>query len=216
MPITSTDRSGPGPTAGPDGPSHELESLEAVAWRRRSNLRVDPDRPVPLGLVERLCRLASWAPNHHKTRPWKFCVVTGSGRTALGSALAQDLIAAGEQNPAKVSKARLKYTRAPMMLVVASADGPDEVCTLENRDAVSAAVQNLLLGATAAGLATLWSTGAAARSDRVAEVCGFEPTDTIVGLVYLGWPIADANAPVDRPEPFLCVLDDDPSPDPTT
>ncbi len=191
----------------------ELGILESVAWRRRSNLRVDPDRPVPLELVERLCRLASWAPNHHKTRPWRFCAVTGAGRTALGGALAQDLVAQGEENPAKVSKARTKYTRAPLVVVVATAAGPDEVCSTENRDAVAAAVQNLLLGATAAGLASLWSTGAAARSPRVAEICGFEPTDTVVGLVYLGWPIAEANAPVDRPDPFLCVLDEDPSPD---
>jgi len=216
MPTAPTDRAEPDqrqPT--PDG-TDELATIEAVAWRRRSNLRVDPDRPVPHHLVERLCRLASWAPNHHKTRPWKFCAVTGSGRAALGDALAQELVAGGEENPAKIAKARTKYTRAPLVLVVASSCGPDEVCTDENRDAVSAAVQTLLLGATGAGLASLWSTGAAARSPRVAEVCGFDPTDTLVGLVYLGWPIADANAPVDRPEPFLCVLDEGPSLEPAT
>ena len=216
MPTAPTDRAEPDHRPpSPDGDG-ELDTIESVAWRRRSNLRVDPDRPVPHELVERLCRLASWAPNHHKTRPWKFCAVTGSGRTALGAALAQELVAGGEENPAKIAKARMKYTRAPLVLVVASSPGPDEVCTAENRDAVSAAVQNLLLGATASGLASLWSTGAAARSTRVAEVCGFEPTDTVVGLVYLGWPVADANARVDRPEPFLCVLDEDPSPDPVT
>jgi nitroreductase len=74
--------------------------------------------------------------------------------------------------------------------------------TEENRDATSAAIQTLLLGATAAGLASLWSTGAATGSARIASLCGFDATDTIVGLVYLGWPISEPECPP-RPEPDL-------------
>lgn len=208
MSTTATEPQGrPAPSA--DLPA--LEAVEALAWRRRSSLRVDPDRPVPHDLVERLCRLASWAPNHHRTAPWRFCAVTGDGRRALGEALAEDLIEAGEQNPAKVAKARTKYTRAPLVLVVSSASGPDDVCTAENRDAVAAAVQTLLLGATATGLSTLWSSGAATRSRRVADVCGFDPTDTVVGLVYVGYPIADPTADPVRPAPTVTRLTEGPS-----
>ncbi|MCU0311751.1 MAG: nitroreductase [Acidimicrobiales bacterium] len=187
-----------------------LAGLEDVAWRRRSNLRVDPDRPVPAELLDRLCRLASWAPNHHRTAPWRFCAVTGDGRHAIGEALAEDLLEAGEDHAAKIAKARTKYTRAPVVLVVASAAGSDPVTTAENRDAVAAAVQTLLLGATAAGLATLWSTGAAARSRRIIELCGFSGDDTLVGLVYLGWPVSEPTAPAERPAPAVAHLDHDP------
>ena len=186
--------------------AHHLDVLEALAQRRRSNLRVDPDRPVPPELVERLVRLAGTAPNHKKTYPWKFRVVTGASRAALGEALAQDLEAAGEQNPAKVAKARVKYMRAPVVLVVAAAVGDHDVMTEENRDAVAAAIQTLLLGATAAGLASLWSTGAAARAGRVAELCGLGPTDTVVGLVYLGWPNSEPECPP-RPEPDVAWVE---------
>jgi nitroreductase len=183
-----------------------LEVLESLATRRRSNLRVDPDRPIDPELVERLVRLAATAPNHKKTFPWRFRVVTGDARAALGEALAEDLIADGEENPAKVAKARVKYRRAPVMIVAAAAAGDHPVMTDENRDAVSAAVQTLLLGATAAGLASLWSTGAAARSPRIATLCGLDPTDTIVGLVYLGWPTTEPECPP-RPEPDLVWID---------
>jgi nitroreductase len=183
-----------------------LEVLEALAQRRHSNLRVDPDRAVPPELVERLVRLAATAPNHKKTYPWRFRVVTGDGRTALGEALAEDLLAAGEENPAKVAKARVKYRRAPAVVVVAAATGAHEVMTAENRDAVSAAIQTFLLGATAAGLATLWSTGAAATSERIAALVGLDPTDTIVGLVYVGWPTSEPECPP-RPEPDLAWVD---------
>ena len=178
----------------------DLDALEVLARGRRSSLRVDPDRPVDPALVERLVALASTAPNHKKTYPWRFRVVTGDARSALGEALASDLVAAGEQDPAKVAKARTKYRRAPVVLVVAAAAGVHEVMTEENRDAVAAAIQTLLLGATAAGLSSLWSTGAAARSGRVMELCDLDPTDTIVGLVYLGWPTSELECGP-RPEP---------------
>ena len=189
-------------------PTDHLGLLEELAGRRRSNLRVDPDRPVPPELVERLVRLAATAPNHKKTFPWRFRVVTGDARSALGAALAGDLIAGGEDVPAKVAKAREKYRRAPVVVVVASAEGDHEVMTAENRDAVAAAIENLLLGATAAGLGSLWSTGAAARGARVARLCGFDPTDTIVGLVYVGWPTSEP-APIERPEPDLAWVEAD-------
>lgn len=179
-----------------------LAVLEDLAGRRRSNLRVDPDRPVPPELVERLVRVAATAPNHKKTYPWRFRVVSGDARAALGEALANDLIAAGEDNPAKVAKARVKYRRAPVVLVVAAAAGAHDTMTDENRDAVAAAIQTLLLAATASGLASLWSTGAAARSGRIASLVGLDPTDTIVGLVYLGWPLGEPECPP-RPEPDL-------------
>jgi nitroreductase len=189
----------------PPAPDH-LELLEQLAGRRRSNLRVDPDEQVPAELVERLVHLAATAPNHKKTFPWRFRVVTGDARAALGEALAQDLVAGGEEVPAKIAKARVKYRRAPVVLVVAAAEGAHEVMTEENRDAVAAAIQTLLLGATAAGLASLWSTGAAARSARVAELVGLEPTDTVVGLVYLGWPTSEPECGP-RPAPDLAWVE---------
>ncbi len=191
----------------PTAPDH-LSTLEDLADRRRSNLRVDPDRPVPPELVERLIRLAATAPNHKRTFPWRFRVFTGDARSAVGEALASDLIADGEEVAAKVAKARVKYRRAPVVIAVASVEGQHEVMTAENRDAVAAAIQTLLLGATAAGLASLWSTGAAARSARVAALCGFEPTDTVVGLVYLGWPTTTPE-PGERPDPDLAWVPGD-------
>lgn len=182
--------------------SHDVDRLavvEAIAHQRRSNLRMDPDRPVPDELLDRLVAMAGSAPNHRRTSPWRFRLVTGEARAALGDALATHLTASGDP-PEKIAKARSKYLRAPALVVVASRAGDSATMTAENRDAVSAAIQTLLLGATAAGLASLWSTGAAVDAPDVARMCGFDPTDRIVGLVYLGWPTAEAPA-VERPAP---------------
>ena len=183
----------------PAGSVDPLSSFETIASLRRSSLRVDPDRAIPDELIDRLIAVSATAPNHKRTFPWRFRIITGEGRAELGEALALDLIKTG-QPEAKIEKARSKYLRAPVLIAVASIAGEDPTMTAENRDAVAAAIQTLLLGATAADLASYWSTGAAMTSVRLREFCGFDETDTIVGLLYLGWPIGDPP-PIDRPAP---------------
>lgn len=189
------------------GPGHPgaLDSFEALAAARRSSLRVDPDRPVPVELLERLCRIATWAPNHKRTEPWRFVLVTGEGRARLGAAFEQGQRERGVTDPAALEKARTKYLRAPAVVVAIAEPHPDPVLHAEHRDAVAAAVQTLLLAATAAGLASFWSTGAAATDHRVADVCGLADGETIVGLVYLGWPVGAVPVP-ERAAPRIAHL----------
>jgi len=179
--------------------SNSLELFEQIASNRRSSLKVDPNIAVDDALLHRLITVAATAPNHKRTFPWRFRIITGDGRAQLGAAFAHDLEAAGEAE-AKIDKARTKYLRAPVVIAVASVIGVDDTMTAENRDAVSAAIQTLLLAATAAGLASYWSTGGAMNSTGVREFCKFDDSDTMVGLLYLGWPIGDPP-PIERPEP---------------
>jgi len=187
-----------------------LRTFADLARRRRSNLRIDPERSVDPELVEQLIAVAATAPNHYRTHPWRFRILTGGAREGLGTALATELRADPGFDPVndepKVTKALSKYLRAPAMVVVAARSGADPIATLENRDAVAAAVQTLLLAATAAGLASLWSTGAAATSAEVARFCGFDPSDSTIGLIYLGWPTTELEA-VERPEPEIVHID---------
>ncbi len=188
---------------GPAVEGDALAGLEALVRRRRTNLRVDAERPVPEDLVRRLCEAATWAPNHHRTWPWRFAALTGDARARLGAALAAHLRAA-QAPPEKVAKAEGKYLRAPVLLAVAVGHRPDDgpVRRAEDRDAVAAGVQNLLLAATAAGLASYWGSGEVLGVPAVLELCGFAPSDTVVALIYLGYPLADVAAPP-RPAPDL-------------
>jgi nitroreductase len=93
------------------------------------------------------------------------------------------------------------------MVVIGAAAGDSPLRTDENRDAAAAGVQNLLLGATAAGLASFWSSCPKGANEVIAELCGFSPATTIVALVYLGWPTRDAEVPA-RPPLDLHLLTD--------
>lgn len=183
------------------------DSAMELIKKRRTNLRVDPDRPVPVDLIATLCEAAVWAPNHKLTEPWRFAVITGDGRRALGELAAEGLAGTGVIDPARLEKTRVKYLRAPAVVVVACAAADDPVVAVENRDAVAAGVQNLLLAATDAGLASYWATGLTARLEETRSFCRFEPTTEIVGLIYLGWPIADAPVPNRSPPQVTWVSD---------
>jgi len=179
-----------------------LEAFEALARSRRTSLLVDHDRDIDGALVDRLIALATWAPNHKRTWPWRFTVFTGPGRADLGAAFAADQEDAGLTDEAKLAKIRRKYHRAPVVIVVASAPAESAERTSENRDAVAAGIQNLLLGAHAAGLAGFWSSAPAARGRRALGLCDLPVDAEIVGVVYLGWPAGDVEVPP-RPAPVI-------------
>lgn len=173
----------------------KFEQFADLARARRTSLLMDRERPVDAAIIDELCALAAWAPNHKKTWPWKFAEFTGTGRTRLGELMATDMVDAEFGDATKRDKTRGKYMRAPSVLVVGCTPHANEMLHLENRDAVAAAIQNLLLGATALGLASFWSTPALARPPKVLELCGFDQEDRVIGVLYLGWPDGKCPAP---------------------
>ena len=179
--------------------SDPLDVFEDLARRRRTSLLMDSERAVPDELLDRLLRVTTLAPNHKRTWPWRFAVLTGSARDRLGELVAEYEARSGAE-PGRVEKARRKYVRSPVVVLIGSAWQPDPVRRVEDRDAVAAGINNLLLGATAAGLASHWATGTWMGDPAVKAYAGLDAADELVALVYLGWPNGEV-AEVARPEP---------------
>ncbi len=172
---------------------------------RRTSMLVDGQRPVPRDLVEQLCELAQWAPNHKRTWPWRFALFAGQGRARLGEVISAAM--AAREDPAdKVEKALTKYMRTPATLVVGAAPGGTPQTSAENRDATAAGVQNILLAATTHGLATYWSSCPKGANDPVAALCGFEPGTHVTAVIYLGWATESVTAP-DRPPVRISIIE---------
>ena len=141
--------------------------LELIA-SRRSIGAVSTD-PVARTDVELVLRAALAAPNHHLTRPWRFVVLAGAAR--------------GEVS--------VRLERAPVVIacLVRGRDaGP--VQEREDRDAVAAAIQNMLLAAHALGLASIWRTGDMVDAHDAAAILRLVPGERVVGFVYLGHPLS--------------------------
>jgi len=181
------------------------DDLASLIKHRRSNLFIDANSVVSHSDITALADAAQWAPNHKRTWPLRICVVTGDSRLQLGHVIADAMQQRGDE-AAKVEKTRTKYTRSPLVIVVAYAQGTSSSETIENSYAVAAGVQNLLLTAEVRGYAALWGSPAKGSNDAINEFCGFSPTDTVVGLIYVGRP--NQSAPnVDRPPTHITFRD---------
>ena len=175
-----------------------MDALEAILTRH-SISKVKPD-PVPREIIEKLLQAAVQAPNHHQLRPWRFGVLTGGSRAALGEVMAQELKKKSPEIPdAGMEKERLKPLRAPVLVAVAVEKSADQrVPEIENICAAAAAMENLLLAAHAEGLGAMWRTGQAVRDLEVKKFLGFEPDQLVLGFIYIGYPDMEVQA-VERP-----------------
>ena len=172
-----------------------MEVMEAIHSRHVVKV-VKPDE-LPREMIEKLLSAAVQAPNHHRVRPWRFVVMTGTARNRLGEVMAASQ---GERRPdlppETFDKTRGLPLRAPVLIAV-GVDKPTEptVIETENLSAASAACQNLLLAAHAMGLGGMWRTGEWASDVHVKEFLGFTPDQYIAAFLYIGWPAGPVEPP---------------------
>jgi nitroreductase len=160
-----------------------------VIHGRHMNTNVKQDA-VPRALIEKLLSAAVQAPNHHKVRPWRFVVLTGSALNRLGDVMAASFAERQPDLPPEaLDKTRALPLRAPLVIAV-GVDEPVEpkVLQIENIAAAAAACENLLLAAHASGLAVKWRTGEWAVDVKIKEFLGFSPDQHLIAFLYIGYP----------------------------
>ena len=160
--------------------------------RRKSIGKMTGERP-PREQIELLLEAATHAPNHHNAQPWKFIVLAGHAREELGTVMAMSLArrleeTTSENAQARLNKERNKPLRSPVVIVaVSEAPKQPKITEIDNVEAVSAAVQNMLLTAEELGLACMWRTGDAAIDPQVKQWLDLDPGDSIVAFLYVGY-----------------------------
>ncbi len=171
------------------------DELETLIAARRSNMLIDATREIDPAVVDRIVNTAQWAPNHKRTWPLRIAIITGNSRSTLGNTIA-DAMAIHGDDEMKVAKTRGKFMRSPVVLVIAAAEGATSNETEENKYAVAAGIQNMLLMAESFGLAALWGSPAKGANNAITTLCSMEPTDHVMGIIYLGWPTQSVAAPL--------------------
>lgn len=147
-------------------------SVPAFLAARRS-IRSFVDEPIDRAVLDGLIEAACIAPAPHHSRPWRFVVVdTAEGKRALAAGMGEkwrtDLTADGV-DPARVdelvTKSHEKLTRAPVVVLgCLTWDGLDRYPDEARQRAewgmallsLGAAVENLMVAAADAGLASCW------------------------------------------------------------
>jgi nitroreductase len=167
---------------------------------RRSVGKVTEDVP-PRELIEQMLEAATWAPNHHLTEPWRFVVLQGAARDALGRIMGEveatryDDSAAGTEAAAKAAR---KPLRAPCVIAIGVEPNPtapeiEELCS------GAAAAQNMLLAAEALGLAAIWRSGWITFTPEIRDHLGFSENGKVLGFIYVGYPAGPRPKRTRRP-----------------
>ncbi len=174
-----------------------MEALDALLTRV-SHARLSDPAPSPEQL-DRLFRVALRAPDHGQLRPWRFILVEGEGRRALGDLYARAL-ASRQPDAAEeaLAKARNMPLRAPLLVVaVACLQDHPKVPHAEQLLAAGCAAHGLVLGAYAQGLGAMWRTGEMATDPVVHAGLGLGEQERIIGFVYLGTPMGELRTPAE-------------------
>ncbi|TDU81058.1 nitroreductase [Prosthecobacter fusiformis] len=171
-----------------------LTDTSTLIRHRRSIKPVDMDaaRTVEPELVTELIENATWAPNHGMTEPWKFHVYSGAARQGLAEGLSsiyQRTTPAADFREDKFKKMGENPLLAPVIIAcVMERSGGGKIPEMEEIEAVSCAMQNMMLSATAAGLGSFWSSPPVLETTDFQNWLGIRSEDRCMGLLYLGWP----------------------------
>ncbi|HTU79859.1 MAG TPA: nitroreductase [Solirubrobacteraceae bacterium] len=158
------------------------------AIRTRRTHKAFGAQPVEPRVLDALFELASWAPNHHLTNPWRFRVLGERTRARL-----MELAEAAQPGSA------VKLARAPTLIAVSAHQRGEPVQDREDLLATAVAAYLVLLGAHARGLAGYWRTVALLDDPRGRALLGLTPEETPVGLLYLGRPVQEQRVPERAP-----------------
>jgi nitroreductase len=164
-----------------------------TAIRGRRTHKVFGPEPLPREQLGELLELASWAPNHNLTVPWRFRVV-GPGT------LARLKQVAGPEGAAKLD-------RCPTLVVVSAVEDDDPVQAEEDLLATAVAAYIVLLAAHARGFAGYWRTPGLLRQAPGRAAVGLAAKERFVGLLHLGFPRQEKPAPERPAAPTAVFLD---------
>lgn len=157
--------------------------VETAIRTRRTHKAFGPG-PLPREQIDELLELASWAPNHNLTVPWRFRVVGPETLRRLKEV-------AGPEGAAKLG-------RAPTLIVVSCVLGGDPIQQEEDLHATASASYIVLLAAHARGLAGYWRTPGLLRTPEGCAAVGLPGEERFVGLLHLGHP-RQQKPPPERP-----------------
>ena len=138
-------------------------------------------------------------PDHGRLVPWRFLLIRGDARQALGQVIGE---AFRRDNPdaeeKRVELERKRFVRAPVVVaVVSKVDRGAKIPEWEQVLSAGAACQNLLVAALSLGYAAQWLTEWYAYEPLLLKALELRDGDRIAGFLYIGdaAPLGDRARP---------------------
>jgi nitroreductase len=166
-----------------------MDVLEAIGARR--SIKRYTERPVEPEVIERLVEVATMAPNHRMTQPWRFYVMGPESRAGFGAALGTRKARRVDDPQAAedvLRKVEASHRDLPAMLAVSVVLDDNPEIREEDYAATFMAIQNLCLAACALGLGTHVKTGAVMDDPKSRSAVGVPEGERIIATISLGEP----------------------------
>lgn len=167
-----------------------FSTISTIIKNRRSTKPVAMNgKKIPDDQINSLLELADWAPTHGFTEPWRFVVyTTASDFSHQHAELYKQSTTIENFDQAVYNKLHDQGDKASHVIIALMKRGSlPKIPVIEEVEAVSCAVQNILLGATALNIASFWSTGGMALRPPMKEFLNLESDDHVIGVLYLGY-----------------------------
>jgi nitroreductase len=149
-------------------------------------------RKVHKEQIELLLNNAIWAPTHGLKQPWRFIVFQENALLDLAENLGASYlkhVPKEKQEDAKLAKLLTRPKLASAVIaVIMHHEKTSSISEQDDFAAVSCAIQNMHLTATAQGIGAFWATPAILKSVHFESFLGLTEEQSCIGLFYLGYP----------------------------
>jgi len=148
-------------------------------------------KKIPDDQVKEILKLANWAPTHGRTEPWRFIVYAGEKVIEFCHQHAE--LYKANTAPEKFDQATYDKQlhncdlASHIIIAIMQRGSLPKIPALEEIAATAIAVQNILLGATAAGVTTFLSTSGMTHHSAMKDFLQLKQEDIVLGILYLGY-----------------------------
>ena len=170
--------------------NEQFETIGKIIKSRRS---VKPfmmsGGKIPHEQVQSLLELADWAPTHGLTEPWRFVVYANPSDFCHQHAqLYKQNTPVAEFIQGSYDNLYTQGDKVSHVIVAVMHRGNlPKIPAFEEIAAASAAIQNILLGATALNIASFWNTGGMVLKPAMHSFLNLRDEDQVMGVIYLGY-----------------------------
>jgi nitroreductase len=134
---------------------------------------------------------ANFAPTHKLTQPWRFKIISGDKKTALGLILADWMKA--NNSPEKFSE--MQYQKmlsrpqksAVVVAICMQRDPKESLPEWEELAATAMAVQNIWLTGASLGIGMYWATPKPIKSKEIGNFLKLTEGESCLGFLYMGY-----------------------------
>ncbi len=169
----------------------------------RRSIRRYTDQPVSSALIDQLLEAATRAPSSHNSQPWRFAVLMDPHMKAqladrMGERLRAERLQTNDRVDAidrDVARSRERITSAPVIIIpcLSTLNLNDAYDRLMAVQSVAAAVENILLFASEAGLGACWMAAPLYCPDVVRAVLQLPQDWDAQALITLGYPAGEGK-----------------------